>query len=279
MSADARIGFMQGRLTPPVDGKIQAFPAAHWRDEFRHAETAGFALMEWTLDHVGLDRNPLMTPEGRAEIAALSDRHGLRVGSVTGDCFMQAPFWKAGGSEREALVGGMRAVVEAAGDLGARHIVVPLVDNGSLETDEEQASLLDGLAALDADLERAGCAIAFECDFPPARLAAFIAGLEPARYGINYDIGNSAALGYDPDEELAAYGDRIVNVHVKDRPRGGTTVPLGEGDADLPRVLAGLRAAGYRGAYILQTARDWTGRDVEAACRYRDMVRGWLDAA
>ena len=31
--AGARIGFMQGRLSPQVDGKIQAFPWVHWRDE------------------------------------------------------------------------------------------------------------------------------------------------------------------------------------------------------------------------------------------------------
>jgi hexulose-6-phosphate isomerase len=42
------IGFMQGRLCAPVDGKIQAFPWDHWRDEFPLAQRFGFPLMEWT---------------------------------------------------------------------------------------------------------------------------------------------------------------------------------------------------------------------------------------
>mgnify|MGYP001554379746 CR=1 FL=1 len=46
-----KIGFMQGRLSPLVDGKIQAFPWAHWRDEFPAGDECGIHLMEWTLDH------------------------------------------------------------------------------------------------------------------------------------------------------------------------------------------------------------------------------------
>ena len=73
---------------------------------------------------------------------------------------------------------------------------------------------------------------------------------------VNYDSGNSASLGYCPCEEFAAYGNRIGSVHIKDRIRGGGTVPLGEGDTDLPAVFDGLHRIGYGGDYILQVARD-----------------------
>ena len=97
----AEIGFMQGRLSPPVDGKIQAFPWDRWRDEFAAAEKIGIGLMEWTLDHDRLAENPLMTAEGRDEIKALSARHGVRVLSLTGDIFMQMPFWRVAGATRD----------------------------------------------------------------------------------------------------------------------------------------------------------------------------------
>ena len=41
---------MQGRLSPVIDGKIQAFPTLTWREEFEHAEKIGFNLIEWVLD-------------------------------------------------------------------------------------------------------------------------------------------------------------------------------------------------------------------------------------
>ena len=46
-------------------------------------------------------------------------------------------------------------------------------------------------------------------------LKTFIDQLSPDNYGINYDIGNSAAMGFDPKEEIQVYGQRILNVHIK----------------------------------------------------------------
>ena len=70
LSAHAnRVGFMQGRLSPQLADKIQAFPKAHWREEFAIAERLGFPLMEWTLDYEAVAENPLLTQAGRGEIA------------------------------------------------------------------------------------------------------------------------------------------------------------------------------------------------------------------
>jgi hexulose-6-phosphate isomerase len=71
----------------------------------------------------------------------------------------------------------------------------------------------------------------------------------------NYDIGNSASLGFDPREELENYGLRILNVHVKDRKLGGTTVPLGTGNAKIDYVFLKLKEIGYSGGLTMQAAR------------------------
>ena len=42
-----RIGFMQGRLSAMVDGKIQAFPWSEWREEFPRAHALGLSRIEW----------------------------------------------------------------------------------------------------------------------------------------------------------------------------------------------------------------------------------------
>lgn len=276
--ARSRIGFMQGRLSPQLKGKIQAFPWAHWREEFALAQAAGFGLMEWTLDAERLYENPLMTSEGRTEIAALKSRHAVEIDSLTGDFFMQAPFHKAASSEREARLRDLRAVCEACAKLGIRMLVIPLVDAGRIETPEQEADVLRTLTALRPELDNLGVSIAFESDFTPRALARFIANLGPG-FGINYDIGNSASLGFDPVEEINAYGGRIRNVHVKDRVRGGTTVPLGTGNADFAAVFGALSGARYSGNYILQTARAADGDHRGALNRYRDMTERWIAEA
>lgn len=272
----ARIGFMQGRLSPLVDGKIQAFPAQHWRAEFVLAERHGFDLMEWTLDHEGLADNPLMRRSGREEIKQLCARHGVAISSVTGDCFMQAPFYRAEAREAQPLHDMLCRVLEASVALGIRYALIPLVDNGRLDTPQQAERLHRGLEAVVPLLRDGALKIVFESDFPPVTLKSWIANYPARFFGINYDIGNSASLGFDPAEEIAAYGARIDNVHVKDRLLHGATVPLGTGAADLPRALAALKAADYRGNYILQTARVADGAHEAALCRYRDMVRDWI---
>ena len=272
----ARIGFMQGRLCDPVDGKIQAFPWRDWKEEFSAAAAIGVPLMEWALDQARLHENPLLTATGREEIRVLSLQHGVSIQSLTGDCFMQAPFWKAEGESRGDLQSDFVAVCRACAAAGIRIIVVPLVDDGRLENRDQENVLVDFLLEQQSTLARHGLQVAFESDFAPHDLARFIGRLPPERFGVNYDIGNSAALGFDPVEEFAAYGARVINVHVKDRMLGGTTVPLGEGNADFNRVFSSLARAGYRGNFILQTARAAGGKHAEVLRTYRDMTKEWM---
>jgi hexulose-6-phosphate isomerase len=259
-----------------IDGRIQCFPWPYWREEFPHAQRLGIHLIEWTLDQDRLYENPLMTAEGQSEIRALCGKHGLAIPSLTGDCFMQAPFWKVTGAERAALERDFLAVAKACAAVGITMMVVPLVDKGRLENAEQEDILIAFLQGQAGFFMEHGLWVVFESDFAPAELARFIARLDPALFGINYDIGNSAALGFDPVAEIAAYGARIVNVHVKDRVLGGTTVPLGTGNADFEKVFAKLAQIGYRGNCIMQTARAGDGDHAAALSRYRDMIQDWL---
>lgn len=274
-----KIGFMQGRLSPLVDGKIQAFPWDTWQQEFPTAQGLGLGLMEWTLDQDRLYQNPLLTSEGQQEIRALCQAHRIAIPSLTGDCFMQAPFWKAAGQERSALEADFLAIARACAAVGIQMVVVPLVDNGRLDDARQEDAVVEFMLA-QADLFRAlGLRIIFESDFSPVELARFIARLPADVFGINYDIGNSAALGYMPVEEFAAYGDHIVNVHVKDRVLGGTTVPLGTGNADFSTVFGLLRQADYAGCMIMQTARAKDGDHAGALRQYKAKIEAWTQGA
>ena len=274
----SKVGFMQGRLCAQVGGRIQAFPWDEWELEFPRAQALGLRLMEWTLDQEGLRENPLLTPRGQARIRRLGELHGLAVASLTGDCFMQAPFWKAQGVERTALQTDFMEVAAACGAVGISMVVVPLVDNGALANRAQEDLLVDFLLAHRPDFKRHGVSVLFECDFAPPELARFIGQLPAREFGINYDIGNSAALGYAPAAEFACYGTRVQNVHVKDRVLGGTTVPLGTGNADFKTVFAELAKLHYGGNYILQTARAADAGHADALGRYMGMIDGWLSA-
>jgi len=267
---------MQGRLSPLVDGLIQCFPWDNWQNEFALAEESELHLMEWTLDQERLYENPLLTISGQEKISKLCKQYQLSIPSLTGDCFMQAPFWKVSPEQRGKLEKDFLAIANACSVVGIEMIVVPLVDNGRLDTIEQEELLIGFLEKNAIFFENKNLQVIFESDFGPSELLRFISRLPSKLFGINYDIGNSAALGYLPKEEFAAYGSRIRNVHVKDRSLGGTTVPLGTGNADFELVFSLLGDIGYSGNIILQTARAEDDNHSKPLCTYRDMVVQWV---
>ena len=270
-------GFMQGRLSPLVDGKIQAFPSTCWQEEFGTAVDLGFDQMEWTLDHIGLMNNPLLSREGRSDIRRHSRRSGIKVTSVTMDCVMQAPFHKTKGALQHGLLEDFTAVVEACAAAKIKTLVFPLVDDGSLDSQQDEAELKKGLDIVLPVLTRNQMRIAFESDFEPQKLSDFISGYTEENFGLTYDIGNSAASGFHPSDEFGAYGKRIIHVHIKDRIKGGSTVPPGEGDACFEEVFELLAETGYEGDYILQTARADDDDHAGILKKYRDMTIAWYD--
>lgn len=271
------IGFMQGRFSPIENGKIQSFPWNHWRDEFNIAHQCDFQIMEWTLDADRLKSNPIMSSKTRKEIYRLASDTNIRIESLTGDCFMQEPFYKTKGIKHKILLEIFERVLEASGEMGIKYVVLPLVDNGRIDEVWQSDLLLNSISKHTQFLEDLGVFILFESDFPPSDLREFISQFNRNTVGINYDIGNSASFSYLLEDEIEQYGEYILNVHVKDRDLGGATVPLGTGNADIPKVLRLFNKAGYEGNYILQTARAPDGKDAEVLCRYREMIQNWME--
>ena len=189
---------------------------------------------------------------------------------------MQAPFWKVAGEDRTNLQRDFLAIGGACAQVGIKMMVVPLVDNGRLDTSHQEDVLVNFLLEQRTFLSERNLQVIFECDFTPTELARFINRLPAEQFGINYDIGNSAALGFASGDEFAAYGKRIMNVHVKDRVLGGTTVPLKTGNANFDTVFAALSRISYKGNYILQTARAIDGNHAEVLAAYRDMTHQWM---
>jgi len=133
--------------------------------------------------------------------------------------------------------------------------------------------LVDAVSTVLPAAEEKNVGILLETDLAPREFRSLLDRWAHPLVGANFDSGNSASLGYEPREEISTLGETIMNVHVKDRLRGGTTVPLGTGAANFDEVFGTLGDIGYRGPLILQTARD--NDDVGVAARYLDMVRRW----
>ena len=271
------IGFMQGRLSPLYDGKIQCFPKLHWENEFKIAHSIKLKKMEWTLDDDDLLKNPLLNLDGQKRIQKLCKTHNIAISSITGDCFMQKPFWKeANHTKLKILHNKFESICNACKNLKIKYIVIPLVDNGRLENSKQEENLFEYLMLKKNLLEKSGISILFESDYEPIKLYKFIQKFPKDRFGINFDTGNSASLGFKTDDEFHLYGDRIKNVHIKDRLIEGETVPLGEGNTNFKSVFKNLFSINYKGNLILQTARSNNNKHAFVLDKYRLMIEQWI---
>jgi len=268
------IGFMQGRLSPIINGRIQQFPVNNWRHEIEIASKYKFTKMEWTVDSDTLDENPLLTSEGLNLISEVCKLNNFFIPSVTCDYFMENPPWK---SNKSQIYEVMQKIFNGMRKIGATLVVIPLVDHSSIKTDKEEKILKDFFLELADGIRSSNISVCFESDFEPKRLGRFIQKFPKNIFGINYDIGNSACHGFIPREEFSNYGKRILNIHVKDRKYKGTTVPLCEGDADFENIFKLLKDIDYSGNYILQTARSQNSDHLEALIKYRDMTQKWIN--
>ena len=271
-----RIGIMQGRLLPPVGDRIQAFPGREWRAEFSLAAELGFASLEWIFE-APVEENPLWQKEGLDAIQAAVAETDVAVNFVLADYFMSQPLFRLAGEEVRARQKVLQRLVDAVVAVGARGVEVPFVDGSSIESQRDEDEVCTVLEPCLDYADRQGVVITLELDFPAERARRLYNRLDHPAVRANYDTGNSAALGYDVRDEFDAYGSLITNVHVKDRIRGGGTVPLGEGDTDFATVFEVIRALGYQGDFIIQGAR--AGDEVEVARRYLDFVLQHLSLA
>ena len=270
------IGFMQGRLSPVRNGRIQSFPWETWEGEFETASRIQIRKMEWTIDSENFDSNPLLTSAGNEKIKSLMSLFNLEIPSVTCDYFMENPPWKA---NPDGIFRGIESILAGMSEIGAKILVIPLVDNSSLIDSKTYSQAFHFFSRVSDLLGASDLKIAFETDLDPNHFADFMSKFAEERYGVNYDIGNSASLGFNPTEEFTAIGPRVINVHVKDRSLGGTTVPLGTGNADFPTVFRCLNDHGYVGNLIMQTARAHDGKHAEVLATFREQIVHWMEEA
>ncbi len=135
-------------------------------------------------------------------------------------------------------------------------IEIPFVDSSALRTAQDREDVVHNLKEPLKHAQRYGIQLSLETSLTPREFREFISAFASPWVKVNYDMGNSASLGYDPKEEIGSLGEYIVNVHIKDRIKGGGTVPLGRGNANFPAVFKALKEQGYSGDFMLQGARE-----------------------
>lgn len=270
------IGIMQGRLLPPISGRIQAFPAERWKDEFSIARELNLDCIEFIFDGEDYFRYPLMSDDGIKEIKRLESENGVKILSVCGDYFMNFPLHRGNKTKTDNSISILQKLIERCSMLNVTEIVIPCVDKSKFRSLKEIERFETAVKECLPLAEKYNINITLETDLSPRNFLVLLQKFNSPMIKVNYDIGNSAALGYNPEEEINTYGKWITDVHIKDRILGGGTVPLGEGNANFHVVFEKLREIKFPGIFIFQSARKKEGEEKETIKEYIEFVKQYI---
>jgi inosose dehydratase len=79
------------------------------------------------------------------------------------------------------------------------------------------------------------------------------------RMGLCIDVGHTQRLGLDPAAETERFFDRVLDIHIKDVSSAnarGSTVEIGRGVIDIPRLLKTLLRLKYTGTLHFEHEKD-----------------------
>ena len=190
-----------------------------------------------------------LTHTGVRHVRKMLEDLNLRVSAVT----FRTRRGYATQDDLDARIDATKRALKLAYDLGT-NVLVNHIGRVPPETDTAATStLLQALTDIGRHGQRVGAMFAAETGTESgADLAALIARLPPGAIGVDFNPASLILHGHSPREAAAALAPHVLHLHATDATRDlalgrGIEVPLGQGSADLPEILALLEEQQYRG--------------------------------
>ena len=264
-----KIGIMQGRVSPPVNGAIQAFPKDTWRDEFQIASDIGYDAIELTIDDWG---NPLFHHDEVYTIRSLAANASVDISAACAEFTVSIPLFGTLGNSIYAV----KRLMEVCAQIQIPRVGISFEDNSAINTPEQQEQAVYAVKDCVKVAEELGIILTLETSLSTTNIKEFIERVGSPNLKVNFDLGNSCAYGEDTPEAIRSLSNLIGGIHIKDRTKlFGTTVPLGTGGVDFAACFKAIQDIGYSGPLIIQGARGED--DILVAKQYLSFVRSFLN--
>ena len=247
-----KMGLMQGRLTKPTNGHIQEFPT-NWQEEFSVLRDCGLIGVEWLITKNRALDNPIYeNPELVGEYPITS----ICLDTLVDKRIIDENYLK------NHLVSLCRVIMKST---SLRNITIPLLEDSNLRENEKRKEFCKLIKPIGEEFP--DISFSFEAELEPVKLQEIVSLCD--NFYVTYDTGNITSCGFRHDEYISFFGDKINNVHLKDRTFDARTVSPLTGDTDFYTIFESLREIRYEGPFVLQTARSETGKEKQTILHHK----------
>ena len=248
------IGIMQGRVLPEYLDRLQIFPASRWELELAEISSLGFDCVELLYDR-SLECRRIYFESKEAQ-GFLSEQNRKRRLPIAESMCVDYLASVSALTSRDRFMSHLAGLIETVGGTALKTLVIPFVEENEIRDRRSLDAVLQALqetGLADRAMKR-DLALALEIPLPASEILESFSKFATFEYRVCLDLGNTRAMGLEPEKEIMQLGTRICHVHVKDRPVGGPNVLLGDGDVNFHETFRALRTVGYGGPLILETS-------------------------
>jgi L-ribulose-5-phosphate 3-epimerase len=240
----------------PVGLYEKALPAdLSWEERLACAGQAGYDFVEISIDESDERLARLdWTASERAALRRSIENTGVRIMTMCLSAHRKYPLGSRDAQLRRRGEEILRKAIDFAGDIGLRVVQVMAYDAFYEPSDEQtQATFLDGLHQGARWAGQAGVMLGLEnLDTPSveclSQALAIQREINSPWLRLYPDIGNLAAAGYYPPDELIMAKGQVLGIHVKDAlPRVIRGVPFEKGIVPFRETFQALAQTGFWG--------------------------------
>jgi L-ribulose-5-phosphate 3-epimerase len=235
-----KIGILQGRLSKPIDNKMQEFPIDTWENEFNHIKHIGILGIEWLITPKDNLTNPFFTNNNLPK----------NILSVCVDTMVNTNFYK-----KKFLNKNLIPVLNRMTELKIKKVVIPLLEDSSVTDISIRYKFLKNFVPISVKYPNIDFCFEFECK--KEIVMKIVNRMD--NFFITYDTGNFTSFykeNINHQELIQYFGNKIKNIHIKDRNYQGETKLFGFGDTNFKVIFEILKKINYNENVILQLARE-----------------------
>jgi len=220
------------------------------KGSFAVADKIGLDGVQVSLGTVG-DNMKLRRPEVRKKFLEAARKHDQKVASLAIAGLNRVPL-KGDDPRPEKWI---RDSAEACAAMGADVVLLAFFGDGEILKDKKgRQRVADKMKRLAPAAEEAGVVFGVESTLNADQHMRLLDEINSPAVKVYYDVGNMTHRGYDVPAEIRQLGDRICEVHIKDRKD-----LYGRGEVDFPAVKKALDDIGYRDWLVMEGTKTPMG--------------------
>ncbi len=205
-----KLSFVQGRLSPQVGSNYQYFPIDNWHNELKIAKKIGIQNIEWIISDLS---NPIFNIKFIKFIKSNLKESKVNISSISLDFLMNNPIHTQKIEDLNWLIKKLNIVSKNFDNI---RLNIPVEESSTISNSSELKNLQKKLFFLKKKLSR-NFLISLETDISPKNLKILLRKKNLRGIGINVDIGNVVANGYNIQDYFLNLTDLIYGIHLKNR--------------------------------------------------------------